>query len=249
MKIYLTSIFLLLSAICFGQFYDDFSDGNYTANPRWFMSDTEAKIVSTNKGYSVELHPTGEVENSAMKKGSFRTANTLIDNTWWGCDLTFDMHENSEGEIRFYLMSTRPNLGEGNGYVFNINLSENILEFARTKNDILQVTPVTTKNNIINYGTINISCKITKQNSDWTIICHCNDEMIWQEEVSATPDFNTVTSTGFLLIENPNNPYNLHINSVNCGDKPAETEMIKQGEIVITEIMAKPNPAVGLPEV
>jgi hypothetical protein len=36
---------------------------------------------------------------------------------------------------------------------------------------------------------------------------------------------------------------------VNCGDKPQETDMIKSNDIVITEIMAKPNPAVKLPEV
>ena len=92
MKNYLSFIFLLFSAVCFGQFYDDFSDGNYTENPRWFMSDMEAQIVTSEDGYAVELHPTGKVENSSLRKGSFRTANTLIDNTWWGCDLTFDMN-------------------------------------------------------------------------------------------------------------------------------------------------------------
>jgi hypothetical protein len=75
----------------------------------------DAKMVENNDGYAVELHPTGEIENSSIKKGSFRTANTLTDNTWWGCDLTFDINKNSEGEIRFYLMSTLPNLGSGNG--------------------------------------------------------------------------------------------------------------------------------------
>ena len=106
-----------------------------------------------------------------------------------------------------------------------------------------------TQNNILNYGTINFSCKITKIKSDWTIICYCNQEKIWQEDINATPDFNTVTSTGFLLFENPDNPYNLRVNSVNCGDKPTETELITTGDIVITEIMAKPNPSVQLPEV
>ena len=117
MKIYLTFLLLLFVNISFAQFYDDFSDGNYTANPRWFMTDMDAKIVENNDGYAVELHPTGEVADSQLKKGSFRTANTLMDNTWWGCDLTFDVNSDSEGEIRFYLMSTLPNLSNGNGYI------------------------------------------------------------------------------------------------------------------------------------
>ena len=163
---------------CFGQFYDDFSDGNYTANPRWFMTDMDAQIVENNDGYAVELHPTGEVEESDMKKGSFRTANTLMDNTWWGCDLTFDVNENSEGEIRFYLMSTLPNLSNANGYVLNIDLQKNRLILARTRDELFQAIPVMTQQNILDYGTINFSCKITRIKSDWTITCYYKNKKI-----------------------------------------------------------------------
>ena len=253
MKIYLTIVFLLFSSLCFCQFYDDFSDGNYSANPRWFMSDMDAKMVENNGGYAVELHPTGELtkteEEYNTRKGSFRTANTLMDNTWWGCDLTFDINENSEGEIRFYLMSTLPDLSNADGYILNIDLKKNKLILAHTQDELFQTIPVMTQNNILNYGTINFSCKITKIKSNWTITCYCNKNRIWQEEITITPNFNNVTSTGFLLFENPNNPYNLRINSVNCGNKPTETELIRPGDIVITEIMAKPNPSVQLPEV
>ena len=57
MKNYLTLTLLLFTNICFGQFHDDFSDGNYTANPRWFMSDMEAQIIKNDGGYAVDLHP------------------------------------------------------------------------------------------------------------------------------------------------------------------------------------------------
>lgn len=249
MKKILILCFLLLSLSISAQFYDDFSDGNYTANPRWFMTDMDAQMVENKGGYAVGLHPIGNIENSNLKKGSFRTANTLTDNTWWGCDLTFDVNKDSEGEIRFYLMSTLPNLSNADGYVLNIDLKGKRLILARTQNELFQAIPIMTQRNILNYGTINFSCQITKINSAWTITCYCNEEKIWKEEVAATPDFNNSTSTGFLLFENPDNPFNLRINSVNCGDKPTETELIKPGDIVITEIMAKPNPAVELPEV
>ena len=249
MKKILILCLLLFSLSISAQFYDDFSDGNYTSNPRWFMTDMEAKMETTTSGYAVEVHPMGEIAESEIKKGSFRTANTLMDNTWWGCDLTFDINKNSEGEIRFYLMSTLPNLSNADGYVLSIDLKKNRLLLARTHDELFQAIPVMTQNNILNYGTINFSCKITKIKSVWTITCYCNENKIWQEELTATPDFNAATSTGFLLFENPNNPYNLRVNSVNCGDKPQETDMIKSNDIVITEIMAKPNPAVKLPEV
>ena len=54
MKIYFTFLLLLFANACFAQFYDDFSDGNYTANPRWFMTDMDAQIVESDEGYAVE---------------------------------------------------------------------------------------------------------------------------------------------------------------------------------------------------
>ena len=248
MKNYLIVIFLLLSMACFGQFYDDFSDGNYTANPRWFMTDMDAQIVENNDGYAVELHPTGEIENSSIKKGSFRTANTLMDNTWWGCDLTFDVNENSEGEIRFYLMSTLPNLGSGNGIYLAINTKSRLLNFIFENKGIKILTH---SNTHLPLGSVNLSCSISKKNKEWQLACKIDGKEI---EFSTFDSQNIAsvqlaTSTGFVLLENPDNPYNLRVNSVNCGDKPEEAEMIGEGDIVITEIMAKPNPAVELPEV
>ena len=248
MKIYLTSIFLLLSTICFGQFYDDFSDGNYTANPRWFMTDMDAQIVENNDGYAVELHPTGEIENSSMKKGSFRTANTQTDNTWWGCDLTFDVNENSEGEIRFYLMSTLPSLGSGEGIYLAINAKSRLLHFIHENKGTQILTHSKTE---LPLGSIDLSCAIAKKGKEWQLACKVDgkDIALAPIETQNIASLKSTTSTGFVVFENTENPINLRINSVNCGDKPEEAEMIEEGGIVITEIMAKPNPRVGLPEV
>jgi hypothetical protein len=248
MKNYLTIVFLLLSTICFGQFYDDLSDGNYSANPRWFMTDMDAKMVENNDGYAVELHPTGEIENSSIKKGSFRTANTLTDNTWWGCDLTFDINKNSEGEILFYIASPLPSLGESSGTYLRINLSSRYICLVYDDKGTLK--PIMESKKQIPYGKIDFSCKIIHNRGDWNILCSTNSGNIEFEKTTLnTASVTNSTSTGFLLIENPNNPYNLRVNSVNCGDKPTESELIMPGDIVITEIMAKPNPSVELPEV
>ena len=260
MKNYLTIIFLLFSALCFSQFYDDFSDGNYSANPRWFMTDMDANIVENNDGYAVELHPTGELNNNPsgyatspktgeeynMHKGSFRTANTLMDNTWWGCDLTFDINKDSEGEIRFYISSSLPSLGEGVGFFLEINLETRLVNFIY-ENKTTEI--LLSSNQPIPHATTNLTCKITRNNKDWSIECNANNNKILNSQLSILNSLQSATSTGFLLIENPNNPYNLRINSVNCGNKPNESELIKPGDIVITEIMAKPNPSVELPEV
>lgn len=260
MKNYLTIIFLLFSALCFSQFYDDFSDGNYSANPRWFMTDMDANIVENNGGYAVELHPTGELNNNpsgyatspktgeeyTMHKGSFRTANTLMDNTWWGCDLTFDINKDSEGEIRFYISSSLPSLGEGVGFFLEINLETRLVNFIY-ENKTTEI--LLSSNQPIPHATTNLTCKITRNNKDWSIECNANNNKILNSQLSILNSLQSATSTGFLLIENPNNPYNLRVNSVNCGDKPTESELIMPGDIVITEIMAKPNPSVELPEV
>ena len=248
MKIYLTFLLLLFANISFAQFYDDFSDGNYTANPRWFMTDMDAKMVENNGGYAVELHPIGEVVDSQLKKGSFRTANTQTDNTWWGCDLTFDVNKNSEGEILFYIASSLPSLGESSGTYLRINLLSRSIYLVYEDNTTLK--PIMESKKQLPYGKINFLCKIIRNGSDWNILCSIDGEDIKFEKTTLnTASVTNSTSTGFLLLENPDNPYNLRVNSVNCGDKPTETELINAGDIVFTEIMAKPNPSVQLPEV
>ncbi len=246
-KILILSL-LLLSLSISAQFYDDFSDGNYTANPRWFMTDMDAQIVVSNDSYAVGLHPTGNIEGSTLKKGSFRTANTLTDNTWWGCDLTFDVNKNSEGEILFYIASSLPSLGESSGTYLRINLLSRSIYLVYEDNRTLK--PIMESKKQLPYGKINFLCKIIRNGSDWNILCSIDEEDIKFEKTTLnTASVTNSTSTGFLLFENPDNPFNLRINSVNCGDKPTETELIKPSNIVITEIMAKPNPLVQLPEV
>lgn len=248
MKNYLILILLLFTNTCFAQFYDDFSDGNYTANPRWFMTDMNAKMVESDNGYAVELHPTGDIADSQLKKGSFRTANTLTDNTWWGCDLTFNVNSNSEGNILFYIASSLPSLGESSGTYLKINLLSRSIYLVYDEEGTLK--PIMESKKQIPYGEIDFSCKIIRNGGDWNVLCSVdNEEIEFEKTTLNTASVPSATSTGFLLMENPTNPYNFRINSVNCGDKPTETELINAGDIVITEIMAKPNPSVQLPEV
>ena len=212
------------------------------------MTDMDAQMVENEGGYAVELHPTGEIENSSIKKGSFRTANTLTDNTWWGCDLTFDINKNSEGEILFYIASPLPSLGESSGTYLRINLISRYICLVYDDKGTLK--PIMESKKQIPYGKIDFSCKIIHNRGDWNILCSTNSDNIEFEKTTLnTASVSNSTSTGFLLFENPNNPYNLRVNSVNCGDKPTETELINTSDIVITEIMAKPNPSVQLPEV
>ena len=248
MKKILILCLLQLSLSISAQFYDDFSDGNYSANPRWFMTTMDAQRVVSDNNYAVELHPTGNIADNELKIGSFRTANTLTDNTWWGCNLTFDVNSDSEGNILFYIASSLPSLGESSGTYLKINLLSRSIYLVYDDEGTLK--PIMESKKQIPYGEINFSCKIIRNGGDWNVLCSVdNEEIEFEKTTLNTASVPSSTSTGFLLIENPDNPYNLRINSVNCGDKPTETELIKPGDIVITEIMPKPNPSVELPEV
>jgi len=102
------TVFLLLPLASLAQLSDDFSDGDFTANPAW-VGNTGAYDVSGNM-----LHSNGPQASSVIY---LSTANTMIDSTEWNFLLRLDFNPSSTNQVRIYLVSNQQDLsGSLNGY-------------------------------------------------------------------------------------------------------------------------------------
>jgi hypothetical protein len=107
-------ILLMLLIVCpffaFTQIYDDFSDGNFTANPTWVGDDS---LFTVNANFQLQSKGTPGIS----KDISLSTPAGFSDSTEWSCWVKFNLSPSTQNFCRFYLVSDHPNLkGSLNGY-------------------------------------------------------------------------------------------------------------------------------------
>ncbi len=115
MKHYIFPILLFfVSAASYGQFFDDFSDGDFTNSPAW-QGETDSFQVST----ALMLQSKGD----STKSGELYLAipNTMINTTTWQFLIRLDFQPSSANKARIFLVSDSLNLaGPLNGYFIQI---------------------------------------------------------------------------------------------------------------------------------
>lgn len=110
MKRFLLIIFVFSIKISSAQFTDDFSDGNFTANPPWYGDVTQFKV---NAAYQLQLNSSG-ANTSYLYTGDSLTSLDSIEWHFW-IQLSFAPSEDNYGRV--YLVSDQSNLsGSLNGY-------------------------------------------------------------------------------------------------------------------------------------
>lgn len=109
--------FMLLSVkLTFGQLSDDFSDGNFTANPVW-SGQTSQFNVNPGKQLQSSLSSTAQIV-------SLSTGNFLALNTQWDFYIQMNFDPSSSNQARIYLITDRQDLsGDLNGYFIQIGES------------------------------------------------------------------------------------------------------------------------------
>ncbi|HKK68082.1 MAG TPA: hypothetical protein VJ946_07705, partial [Bacteroidales bacterium] len=92
--------FLIFPALLFGQFSDDFSDGDFTTNPSW-QGDTEKFMINENH----ELQLADNQESTA-----FLSVNQQrIDSTEWLFDAALHFSPSGNNNARIYLAANSAN--------------------------------------------------------------------------------------------------------------------------------------------
>ena len=154
MKYFLLLFLLIFTPHIFGQYYDNFKDGNYSENPKWFVSDLNAMIIRNNGVYVAELTKSNE------KDGTFKTTNYLTSNTEWGCSICFDNSEGINGSIDFVLSAASIYTLTAKGYFIRINTTDNSIAFLY-RNDVSSEIILAKSNSCIPTGECHLTLKIS----------------------------------------------------------------------------------------
>jgi hypothetical protein len=120
-------IFLFSSFISSAQFSDDFSDGNFTANPSWYGDVSQFKV---NTSKQLQLSSSGANTSSLYTVDSLASLDNIEWHFW--IHLSFSPSANNYGRV--YLVSDQSNLkGPLNGYYlqFGEALSNDAVELFR----------------------------------------------------------------------------------------------------------------------
>ena len=111
-KMFFTFLLLTQYLIGFSQFFDDFSDGNFTSNPNW-IGDLGVFEVDT----SYKLH----LIDSASNTTYLSTTSHAIINGCWQFDVKMDFSPSTSNYSKVYLISNSQNLDSNlNGYYVKI---------------------------------------------------------------------------------------------------------------------------------
>lgn len=157
-----TVIFIFVTWISFGQFTDDFTDGNFTANPEW--SGDDAKFI-VNGSQQLQLNAPAETSDAYLS-----TPSGAIEDASWEFYLRMDFNPSSTNYARIYLVSNSPDLrGALNGYFVYVGGTTDEISLFRqtgtTRTRILQGVAGS-----VNSTNVNVRIRVTRDGTgNWEL--------------------------------------------------------------------------------
>ncbi len=165
-----TYFFLFFFYNASAQFIEDFSDGNFTANPTW-SGDAAQFIVNTQQ----QLQLNSTIASNASYLSSSLIQNNL-DSTEWRCFVHLNFSPSTSNYSRIYLVSDSPNLkGPLNGYYIQLgeSLSGDAVELFEQNQSVSTSVARGTNGSIANAFSIGI--RVTRSaNAEWKLYVDYN---------------------------------------------------------------------------
>jgi hypothetical protein len=191
-------LFLLLIPFTgFGQFTDDFSDGDFTNNPAWSGMDTSFVI---NNG---ELQSNGPNTNGSTLADTLylSTPSSITNNTEWSFLIDLHFNPTADNLVRVYLISNNPDLRNGlDGYYVEIGRSTNdTIKFYKQTGITSSLLFVGTTS-FPSSGNVKVKVKVTRDLlGNWNVFSDVTGGINYISEGASFND-NTYTSTSFFGI-------------------------------------------------
>ena len=156
-------IFILIPTLGFGQFVDDFSDGDFTANPTW---SGDAANFEVDGGQKLHLNAPAESDTSYLSVSS-----EAIDDATWEFLVELDFNPSSSNLARVYLVSSNSNLeGALNGYYVRLGgeTEDRISLYRQTGTSSTQL--ITSADGLLSTDPSGARVRVTRTaSSDWEL--------------------------------------------------------------------------------
>jgi hypothetical protein len=160
MKIKLLFILIVISQIAKSQVFDDFEDGDFTVNPIWSSSITNADFTVINKRLR---------SNSSLASNNFSisTANQMALNTKWEFWVNLQFNTSGSNYVDVYLISDKADLKSNliNGYFIRIgHTNDEIALYKRSGLSATSVKLIDGVNGVTNTSSSTLKIRITRNN-------------------------------------------------------------------------------------
>ena len=160
MKIKLLFILILISQIAKSQVFDDFEDGDFTANPIWTSSNNNVDFIVLNNRLR---------SNSSQPSYGFSisTPNQLALNTKWEFWVNLQFNTSSSNYVDIYLISDKADLKSNliNGYFVRIgHTNDEIALYKRSGLSTTSVKLIDGVNGITNTNSSTLKIRVTRDN-------------------------------------------------------------------------------------
>lgn len=180
-QILLLILILIFSISLFAQLSEDFSDGNFSANPTW-LGDGNNFIV--NGDGELQLNTSG-ADTSVLY-----TAVEMPDSTTWEIDFKMDFAPSNNNRLRIYLQSSTTNFPDVDGYFLKIGESGATDRLTLFRSDAGNKTEIAaaTEGALGNDPAI-AKVKITRSKTgDWAIFANYDNGNVLNLEATAFDD-------------------------------------------------------------
>ncbi|HNW97608.1 MAG TPA: lamin tail domain-containing protein [Bacteroidales bacterium] len=177
---------LLVPSFGFSQFSDDFSDGNFSANPLWVGDIAKFEINSSKQ---LHLNATG-ADTSILY-----TNNHLVNNNEWQFWVKLSFATSSNNNARVYLISDQQNIaGSLNGYFVQIGEANDSIGLYKQSGTTIKII-IHGKFTYTNNSTNTFRIKVTRDDTGtWKLYSASDGGTVFQLEGSGFDNTFTTTS-------------------------------------------------------
>ena len=248
-RFFLTTTALFFATTLSAQFYDDFLDGNLTADPAW-QGTLDKFTITTVSAVENRLQLNDTTAVAGANRAYISTASQAMLNAEWNIALDIKTTLTSGNYVRFYVATDQADLTAPlNGYFVWIGNTDKEIALYRQNGSKTTKIIDGTNGRATGNGSINIRL-LRDADGNWTLYSQIGDEPDFALEGTCTDNtFKAAAYAGMLIYYSKTNYANYVCRLIAAEGQPyiKPTQNVSKNDIVFTEIMADPDPQVELP--